>query len=105
MDELYRSRLRSYRYSNVANTQAAFAELIDISCDHYTKIENGLKNPSIPVHIDICMALGKPSDCFFREDRPDMVLTPEQVEYLKSLDVKELRKILNLLQVLYEEQD
>ena len=101
MDHIYTTRLKMFRKSKM--TQGAFSEILGVSSDHYTKIENGLRNPSLPVHIEICLQTGKPSDCFFKEDRHDLNLTPEQMNCLLSKSKNELRTILKLLQSIYEE--
>lgn len=47
------------------STQAKFSELIDISEEHYVKIENGYSNPSVTVFLRICKAVNKPAQYFF----------------------------------------
>ena len=104
MDNLYRSRLRDFRRNRKEQTtQQAFAEELGVTFEHYSAIENGKRNPSVPLHIAICRKLQKPSDCFFREDCPDMVLTEEQIAYLESLDTGRLKTLLNLFRAIYEE--
>ena len=105
MDDLYIKRLRGFRKSrNNRITQLEFSEELDITPEHYSNIENGGKNPSMLLHIDICLKLGKPSDCFFNQNHADMILTPEQQQHLLSMGKEKLRTILEILQVIYEHQ-
>lgn len=101
MNELYSSRLKDFRKSKKL-TQLAMAEELGISSEHYPKIENNYKNPSMQVHIDLCLKLEKPSDCFFNEHHHDLVLTSERINYLKSLQDKDLKILLRLLHMIYE---
>ncbi len=105
MDELYTKRLRSFRKSrNQRITQLDFSEELNITPEHYSNIENGSHNPSVLLHIDICLKLGKPSDCFFNPAHKDMILTPEQQQHLQSMGKAKLQTILEILQVIYERQ-
>lgn len=52
-------------------TQAALADAVGISRNHYTQIETGDKNPSLPVAIKIKAKLCyKGDDIFFNSDSP-----------------------------------
>lgn len=54
-------------------TQAALADAVGISRNHYTQIELGYKNPSLPVAIKIKAKLCyKGDDIFFNSDSPKM---------------------------------
>ena len=106
MDNLYTARLKTFRKSREnRSTQLEFSEDLDITPEYYSIIETGSKNPSMSLHIDICLSLNKPSDCFFNEKHKDISLTKQQQEYLMALDEKELRSLLETLQTLYEEEN
>ena len=103
MDKLYTSRLRHFRKEHDKKLkQAKFAELLEVGTEHYVNIELGTGNPSIPVHVDICLELNKPSDFFFKEERHEMILSPEQAEKLMNTDEATLEAMLSFLQTLYE---
>lgn len=81
-------------------TQQKFAESINISYEHYTKIENSYNKPSVPVFLDICSELNKSAQYFFTDE--EMFLSCEQFDKLMQYDDKRLQLVLNLLQELYE---
>lgn len=84
-------------------TQEKFAEIINISANHYVKIEHGRTNPSIPVFLQMCKALKKPADYFFTNSVP--YLTAAQYRQLMQYDKKDLEMLLALLQMLYDGQN
>lgn len=56
-------------------TQYTFADLVNISRNHYSQIETGAKNPSIDVALRIKNALAyHDDDIFFNSNRPKMGL-------------------------------
>lgn len=81
-------------------TQAKFSELIDISEEHYVKIENGYSNPSVPVFLKICKAVNKPAQYFFTSC--DSFLSDTQVAQLMGYSEDYLRTVLSVLRDLYE---
>lgn len=103
MNKYYCSQLRKFRKNlDKRKTQEEFSEDIKLSCNFYEKIEIGKSNPSLLSHIDICLKLDKPSDCFFDENMPDMVLSKKAIDYLKSLDSNQLKTISEILRIIYE---
>lgn len=104
MDELYRTRLREFRLGRPSRTTYLdFSEDLDITPQHYAALEGGRRTPSIPLHVQICKTLDKPSDCFLHSGREDFALSPERIAYLKTLDTKQLKILLSFLQAVYEE--
>lgn len=81
-------------------TQYKFAELIDVSQEHYVKIENGYNNPSVPVFLRICTAVNKPALYFFTSSEP--YLSEKQIETLMGFSEERLKTILLVLKALYE---
>lgn len=62
-------RLQYYR-KQAGLTQTELAEKIDKSIHHITQMERGISLPSLPLFLDICIALNIPADCFLiDEDR------------------------------------
>ncbi len=102
MNKYYCEQLRNFR-KNIKNnnTQEKFSESIQLSLDFYEKIEIGKSNPSLLSHIAICLQLDKPSDCFFNKNMPDVVLSREKLDYLKSLEPEQLMLISEILQLIY----
>ena len=98
MNKYYCSQLKNFRKLADRKTQAQLAEELDISTDYLRSIEAGRYNPSFSLHVNICLTLKKPSDCFLFQDRVDMVLNPEQINYLKSLESVELKRLIDILQ-------
>lgn len=81
-------------------TQQEFAESINISYEHYTKIENSYNKPSVPVFLEICCKLNKSAQYFFSDK--EMFMSRNQFNRLLKKDEKHLMLVLNLLQDLYE---
>ena len=105
MNNKYGESLKAFRQNLPTKiTQSELAERLDISVEHYTNIENGYKNPSMPLHIDICLELNKPSDIFLKKGRADFALSKEQIDYLQTLEIGELKILVNLLRMIYEKQ-
>lgn len=105
MDKLYTSRLRHFRKcSGKRWTQMQIAEELNITEVFYSLVETGNNSPSILLHTEICLALDKPSDCFFKEEKCDYSLTPTQRKNLLSMDTEKLKMIANILQDIYEGQ-
>lgn len=96
----------SIKYDKIKNirkqvaTQLAFSEMIDISADHYIKIENGYNKPSVPVFLRICKTLNMPAQYFFTSQ--SRYLENSQIEDLMNRDTAELETILHILQSIYE---
>lgn len=103
MNELYVTRLSNFRKTHKL-TQQSFSEKINISSEHFSKIESRIKNPSLSLHMEICKQLNVPSDCFFNEQHPTPILSCKQFEAFSLLEISELKALLNLLQTLYEEK-
>ncbi|MCI9449405.1 MAG: helix-turn-helix transcriptional regulator [Clostridiales bacterium] len=82
------------------STQAKFSDLIDVSEEHYVKIENGYSNPSVPVLLKICETVNIPAQYFFTSG--ESFLTQEQIDILMDYSDKHLKTILNVLKDLYE---
>lgn len=100
--KIIREQLKKAR-KDIGATQAEFSEIIDISVDHYIKIEHGHANPSIPVFLRMCKTLKKPAQYFFAISTP--YLTEEQFKQLMECDKKDLETLLSILQALYEKQN
>ena len=65
-----RTKLVSVR-KKAGYTQAALADAVGISRNHYTQIETGDKNPSLPVAVKIKAKLCyKGNDIFFNSTSP-----------------------------------
>lgn len=104
-NNLYAARLKAFRRSLPTKmTQSEMSERLDISVEHYTNIENGYKNPSMLLHTEICLELNRPSDSFLKEDRNDFALTKEQISLLGTLKTNELKILVNLLRMVYDQQ-
>ena len=82
------------------STQAKFSELIDVSEEHYVKIENGYSNPSVPVFLKICETVNKPAQYFFTSG--ESFLSQDQIDILTDCSDKHLKMILNVLKDVYE---
>lgn len=82
------------------STQYKFAEAIDISEEHYVKIENGYSNPSVPVFLRICKAVNKPAHYFFTSNAS--LLSDKQVDLLMNYSEEHLKTILSVLKDLYD---
>ena len=103
MNNLYTERLKRFRKSrNGRTTQYELSEDLDISTKYYSQIENNDYTPSVQLHLKICLELNKPSDCFFRENRTDLILTDEQFKFLNSLSDEQLDRVLNIFQIIAE---
>lgn len=82
------------------STQFKFSELIDISQEHYIKIENGYNNPSVSVFLKICKAVNKPAQYFFTPS--ESFLSKQQVDLLFGFSNERLKTILTILKSLYD---
>lgn len=103
MNKYYCSQLRKFRKNlDKRKTQEEFSEDIRLSCNFYGKIEIGRSTPSLQSHIDICLKLDKPSDCFLNENMSDIVLSEEALNHLKSLDINQLKTLSEILRLIYE---
>lgn len=106
MDKLYTSRLRHFRKCTGKRwTQMQIAEKLNITEVFYSLVETGNNDPSIPLHAEICLALDKPSDCFFKQEKQDYTLTPAQRKNLLSMEANKLKFIVSILQDIYEQQN
>lgn len=85
------------------STQSKFSELIDISEEHYVKIENGYSNPSVPVFLRICKAVNKPAQYFFTSG--ESFLSEDQNDMLMDFSNERLKIILTVLKDLYDGLD
>lgn len=104
MGSLYSERLKNFRTGRGKHeTQSTFSERLDITAKYYSDLERGFGTPSVSLHVQICKTLDKPSDCFFFNNRKDFALSPEQVAFLKTLDTRQLKTLLGVLQAIYEE--
>ena len=83
-------------------TQQKFSEALNISLEHYTKVENGYNSPSVPLFIELCDVLDKPAQYFFWDK--EMCISKSQFDTLMQYDEKKLELLLHLLQQLYEEE-
>lgn len=99
--ELFAKRLREFR-QEAGKTQANMAEELDISLGSYFNYEQSKRTPSLETMLRICLVLQKPADCFLNENRSKMFLSPEQVEFLRSLDKAQLLAIIGQLQSFYD---
>lgn len=97
--EFHRDKLRTCR-KNIT-TQQKFSEKLDVSLDHYSKIEKGYSNPSITLFLKMCDTLDKPAQYFFWNK--EMHMSKSQFDTLMQYDEKKLESLLNILQQLYEE--
>lgn len=106
MDELYKDRLRNFRIAlSDRNTQAELSEDLDVTPEYFSKLESGIKSPSMLLHMDICLKLNKPSDCFFKNNRNDIQMSEGLFDYLMGLDKSQLKKILSVLQAIYDNEN
>lgn len=85
------------------STQSKFSELIDVSEEHYVKIENGYSNPSVPVFLRICKAVNKPAQYFFTSG--ESFLSEDQNDMLMDFSNERLKIILTVLKDLYDGLD
>lgn len=95
----YADKLKECR-KNIT-TQQKFSEELNISFEHYTKVEKGYNNPSVPLFIKICDTLDRPAQYFFWDK--EMHLSKSQFDTLMQYDDQKLALLLHLLQQLYEE--
>lgn len=104
MDDFYRAQLKKFRLQREARTsQLDLSEDLEVTPQYYSDLERGFGTPSVSLHVQICKTLDKPSDCFFFNNRKDFALSPEQVAFLKTLDTRQLKTLLGVLQAIYEE--
>lgn len=103
MNNLYASRLRAFR-KETNYTQMEISEETDITPEYYSYLECGKKKPSMNLHVDFCLKFDKPSDCFFKRDRENKYLSPEQIDALMNVKTEELETILNVLQTIYDDK-
>lgn len=101
MNDLYTSRLRTFRKESYY-TQIELSEAIDITPEYYSALERGKKRPSMYLHVDLCLKLNRPSDCFFDVKKDYKFLTANQIDYLMNMKKEDLETILNVLQIIYD---
>lgn len=105
MSEIYKDKLRKFRISLPnRNTQTELSEDLDVTPEYFSKLESGNKSPSMLLHIDICLKLNKPSDCFFKNNRNGLQMSEDLFNYLMELDKSQLNKILSVLQAIYDDE-
>ena len=101
MDKFYTSQLKKFRNEKKIS-QEEISESVNITNEHYSKIETGARNPSLSIHSKLCLELDRPSDCLLNKKRADVFLDNNIINKLKSLDENNLLKILYIMQTLYE---
>ena len=102
--ELSKERLKNFRKEK-GYTQYKTAEEIEISSVNYAKYECGSRIPSLSKLIELSLLFGKPIECFIYEDRKDLISSAEKIEYLRSLDISQLKAILEQIRILYQAQN
>lgn len=103
MQEVFAGRLKQIRKER-GLTQQQLSEDIDITIDHYVKVESGARNVSLPVFVRLCRVLQVSADYFLCEEKPASALSPEQRAYLQTVEFDELEALLQMLRLLYEKQ-
>ena len=98
--ELLVARLKMFRKAK-GLTQAALAEMIDVSPVNYAKYECGARTPSLPTLVRLSLALEVPLDCLLYKERDKMHLNDEQFKHLRTLSTEQLKAILDQVQNLY----
>lgn len=105
MVELYKDKLRKFRIAlSERNTQTELSEDLDVTPEYFSKLESGIKSPSMLLHINICLKLNKPSDCFFKNNRNELQMSKDLFDYLMGLDKSQLKKIVSVLQAIYDDE-
>ena len=99
-NELLVARLKKFRKAK-GLTQAALAEMINVSAVNYAKYECGARVPSLPTLIKLSLSLEVPLECLLSDERDEMHLTNEQITHLRTLSTDQLKAILEQLQNLY----
>ena len=95
-------RIHDLRVSNNL-TQLKFAELIDISVNFLSEIENGKKGMSQDTLYKLCSKFGVSSDyILFGKENNISNTSSIIIEYLNSLDSKELEVLSNYITSLKE---
>ena len=94
-------RLQYYR-KQAGLTQTDLAEKINKSIHHITQIERGISLPSLPLFLDICIALNIPADCFLIDENRHFAesATIELVSKLEKYSHDELRTAAEIYQSL-----
>jgi Predicted transcriptional regulators len=92
-------RLQYYR-KQAGLTQSELAEKINKSIHHITQIERGISLPSLPLFLDICIALSIPADCFLIDENRHFAesATIELVNKLEKYSHEELKTAAEIYQ-------
>jgi transcriptional regulator with XRE-family HTH domain len=92
-------RLKYYR-NQAGLTQSELAEKINKSIHHITQIERGINLPSLPLFLDICIALNIPADCFLIDEDRHFAehATVELIDKLKKYSHEELKTAVEIYQ-------
>ncbi|MCH5257543.1 MAG: helix-turn-helix transcriptional regulator [Lachnospiraceae bacterium] len=91
-------RIRNLRLAHKL-TQAQFAELIDISVNFLSEIENGKKGMSQDTLYKLCSKFSVSADyiLFGSETNSDSISSSDIIEYANNLDSNELEVLSNYL--------
>ena len=83
-------------------TQEQLAELVNLSTNHISVIERGLKTPKLDTFVDIANALGVSADEILCDvvEKATMIKSSALSDKLKHLPADEQRKILNVIDTL-----
>ena len=83
-------------------TQEQLAELVNLSTNHISVIERGIKTPKLDSFVDICNALGVSADEILCDvvEKATMLKSSLLSEKLKQVPAAEQRKILNVIDTL-----
>ncbi len=98
-------RVRHLR-KEVGLTQEELSELMAITSQHLSYVESGRRGPSFEFIISVSQALDiSPSELFLFESKSSKQTNERLIKQidllLKNLDIKELKKLLKLIRLLW----